>query len=203
MNSQSNSASPQLIVDQIRNGDQQAFKNLYLQHRAAFLKWAYKQFRCTDEEGKELYQVVTLIMYDNIVQQKLVKLLCTVQTYLCAVAKNKWKEWQRAKQKYQTLDDAFIMEVIETNDGGVQNEELISHMTYCLEQMGGRCQELLESYYYAQLSMQEISINMRYKNAATVKNLKYKYLKRLRRMIMEQDVRSSGNGAMIVKLPSK
>ncbi|NND06082.1 MAG: hypothetical protein HKN87_06865 [Saprospiraceae bacterium] len=62
--------------------------------------------------------------------------------------------------------------MIETNDGDTNDEELISLMIHCLEQMGGRCQEPLESYYNAKLSMNEISVNMGYQNAATAKNLK-------------------------------
>ena len=73
MDTQSNRRSVQRAVEQIRKGDQEAFENLYLQNRSAFLQWACKQFQCSEEDGKELYQVVTLIMYDNIMQQKLIK----------------------------------------------------------------------------------------------------------------------------------
>ena len=190
MDTQTNPQSAQLVVERIRKGNQDAFENLYRQHRSAFLLWAYKHFQCSDEDAKELYQVVTLIMYDNIMQQKLVNLLCSVQTYLCAIAKNKWKEWQRSKQKYPSIETAFIAEVIEPMEENGSKEELILLMSHCLQQMGGRCQELLESYYYAKLSMAEISINMGYKNAATAKNLKYKYLQRLRRMMIEREGRS-------------
>jgi len=203
MDTQSNRRSSQLAVEQIRKGDQEAFENLYLQHRSAFLQWAYKQFQCSEEDGKELYQVVTLIMYDNIMQQKLVNLFCSVQTYLCAIAKNKWKEWQRSKQKYQSIETAFIAEVIEPMEEDGSNEELILLMSHCLQQLGGRCQEMLESYYYTKLSMTEISVNMGYKNAATAKNLKYKYLQRLRRMMIEREGRTGKDCARIVQWPSK
>ena len=126
-----------------------------------------------------------------------------MQTYLCAIAKNKWKEWQRSKQKYQSIETAFIAEVIEPMEEDGSNEELILLMSHCLKQLGGRCQEMLESYYYAKLSMTEISVNMGYKNAATAKNLKYKFLQRLRRMMIEREGRTGKDCARIVQWPSK
>ena len=41
----------------------------------------------------------------------------------------------------------------------------------------------LEAYYYKKSSMQQICLSMGYKNADTAKNLKYKCLQRLKKMM--------------------
>ena len=56
----------------------------------------------------------------------------------------------------------------------------------CLEQIGDPAKSLLELYYYHGMSMEEIAQKLGYKNSSTVKNLKYKFLNRLRKLYNEQ-----------------
>jgi len=56
----------------------------------------------------------------------------------------------------------------------------------CLHLLGDPCKSLLELYYYKRLSMAEITEAMEYKNVDTTKNLKYKCIKRLRKLFEEQ-----------------
>jgi len=56
----------------------------------------------------------------------------------------------------------------------------------CLQLLGDPCKTLLELYYYKRLSMAQITSSMDYKNVDTTKNLKYKCIKRLRRLFEEE-----------------
>jgi RNA polymerase sigma-70 factor (ECF subfamily) len=173
------------IIQEIKQGKQEALERLYCNERQPFLSWTQKYFECSLHEAKELYQVTILIAYDNIVMGKLVVLHCTFKSYLYAIAKNKWKEWQRAKSKVNHVDEYFFHHLIEDEQASVYSEESIKKMCKGLKLLGDPCQKILESYYYHRLSMEQISDEMAYKNASTAKNLKYKCLQRLRTLVIK------------------
>ena len=171
------------LINRIASGDEAALEELYLQERSAFLSWAKKQFSCSEGEAKELYQVIVLIVYDNIVLQKLTSLSCSIRSYLYAVAKNKWKEWLRARTKTRYHEGPYFVDLLDDPPKHKYSDQLMNALYRCLQRLGNPCQKLLESYYYKRQSMHEISEAMGYKNASTTKNLKYKCLQRLKKMM--------------------
>jgi RNA polymerase sigma-70 factor (ECF subfamily) len=173
----------QQLIDDIRAGKESALEMLYLDERVAFLAWAQKYFQCTAADAKELYQVCILITYDNIVQGKLIEINCAIRSYLYAIAKNKWKEYQRAKMKTRNLDQDQLMLIIDELEDSTYPEQMINQLNKALSHLGNACQKLLEAFYYQKFSMTEICENLGYKNADTAKNLKYKCLQRLKRRI--------------------
>jgi RNA polymerase sigma-70 factor (ECF subfamily) len=173
----------QQLIEDIRFGKESALETLYLAERAAFIAWSQKYFQCQPYDAKELYQICILITYDNIIQHKLVTINCTVRSYLCAVAKNKWKEWQRAKMKTRILDQDHLMQIIDEQEYIPYSDHIINQLTKGLSRLGFACQKLLEAFYYQKSSMIEICENLGYKNPDTAKNLKYKCLQRLKRIM--------------------
>lgn len=165
-------------------GQKEALERLYCSERQPFLPWAQKYFECSLNEATELYQVTILIAYDNIIMGKLEVLHCTFKSYLYAIAKNKWKEWKRAKSKVKHMDEYFFHHLIEDQEASAYSEEVIKKMCKGLTRLGHPCQKILESFYYHRLSMEEIAQEMAYKNASTTKNLKYKCLQRLKNLVI-------------------
>ena len=64
-----------------------------------------------------------------------------------------------------------------------QQSESVEHG---LDKLGEPGRTILELFYYHGKSMEEIAELLHYKNSATVKNLKYKYLIRLRKIVEEE-----------------
>jgi len=58
-------------------------------------------------------------------------------------------------------------------------KDKIKSVTQAIDSLGDSCRRILDCYYFEQLSMAEIAYQLGYKNKDTVKNLKYKCLKRL------------------------
>ena len=56
-------------------------------------------------------------------------------------------------------------------------------VTDAIYSLGVSCKRILDYYYFEQMSMALIALQLGYKNKDTVKNLKYKCLKRLLSMI--------------------
>jgi len=66
------------------------------------------------------------------------------------------------------------------------NLELISQ---CFNRLGDPCRSLLDLFYYKKKSMEEIAVELNYKNAETAKNQKYKCMERLRKMVEAEQVK--------------
>ncbi len=65
-------------------------------------------------------------------------------------------------------------------------EQSLQVIESCLNRLGEPCRSLLQLYYYHGLSMEEIAVKMQHKNRLTSKNLKYKCVNRLRKLVNEE-----------------
>ena len=111
----------------------------------------------------------------------------SVKTYLFAVGKYKMMEHKKQSYKFTSdeqlpnlsKDEASLEELN-------QKEEDLQMIEKCLHLLGDPCRKLLELYYYQKLSMADITAAMEYKNVDTTKNLKYKCIKRLKKLFDDQ-----------------
>ena len=180
-------ASNQHLIQQLKAGETEVLKAIYLQHREEFIKWLVSQ-NCPPDQARELYQLTILIFHDNVARGKLTELRSSLKTYLFSIGKNKLKEMQREQARLNQLFDHFLYDHIDP--GEIENrreyEALLELASDCLEKLGEPCKSLLELFYYQNLSMEEISKKLNYKNADSAKNQKYKCLKRLQRIFQKE-----------------
>jgi len=168
-----------IIIQNIRSGDKKELEKLYINYREEFMIWSISRYKITTDDAKEIYQQGILVLYENIINGKLINLRSSIKTYLYAICKNKLYEYKRDINKKTTIDNGKTQEE-NTSDETEQKEYLISMSEKSLDKMGNPCKTLLENYYYHKKSMKQISIEMGYKNENTAKNQKYKCLSRLR-----------------------
>ncbi len=170
----------QSIVELIRMHGQEALKNVYLEHRDEFISWARRQMHCSADQAKDAYQQAIIILYENIVNAKLVMLQSSEKTYLFAIGKNKLREMLREDVRFQNLDSIDYMEL------GAEEEPVdpkkLRHASECLQHLGEPCKRLLEEFYYHQSTMTRIAEKLGYKNEDAAKSQKYKCLARLRKL---------------------
>ena len=171
------------IVRNIRDGDSQAFEQLYLDLREPFVAWSIKSFACSRDEALEFYQTTVLIFYDNIIQGKLLKLTSSVKTYLFAIGKNKWREYLRAKQRVLSTHGFDHLDLVVEEDVDHQTEKLAKVLASGLNKLGDPCRSLLEAFYYQSLKLEEIVRRFGYKNKNAAKTVKYKCIQRLKRLV--------------------
>ena len=97
-------------------------------------------------------------------------------------------EQKKASYKFSGEEQLPNLSQEETNLEELnRKEEDLQMVERCLHLLGDPCKTLLELYYYKRLSMAEITEAMEYKNVDTTKNLKYKCIKRLRKLFEEQN----------------
>jgi RNA polymerase sigma-70 factor (ECF subfamily) len=174
------------LIERIKSKDsEQGIKEIYTSYRNEFLLWAVRHHSCTMDEAKDVFQQCVVIFYENIVSGRLTEITTQVKTYIFSIGKNKILELLRSKKK---LAPEFNDQIYKDNsyvDSEMEEEyeEKLKYVEAGLGKLGDPCKSILTQYYYHKKSMVEISQILQYKNSDTVKNLKYKCIQRLRRIL--------------------
>jgi len=180
-----------VIIEKIRNGDTKQLADIYKAHRFEFITWITNQYSCSSDEAKDLYQMAIITLYDNIKSNRLNKLDSSIKTYLFAIGKNKVLEQKKSSYRFVSNADHEVMDIPEI--GRWENDDYeasLQMVEKSLHKLGEPCRTLLELYYFHNMTMEEIAQRLRHKNTDTSKNVKYKCLRRLRKIFHEDFVRT-------------
>ncbi len=181
------------MIKLIRKGDPKGLTVLYESFRSEFVHWAVKFTRCEEDDAFDYYQATVLIVYDNIHAGKIDDLKSSLKTYLFSVGKN--LAWQHKRQKVRTekINAEYYLQMHmnhqsdqDSNNIEEINLELISKS---FNQLGAPCHSLLDLFYYHKKNMEEIAVQLNYKNSETAKNQKYKCMERLRKIVEAEQVK--------------
>jgi len=184
---------PSEIIQKIRSGGQTELGMIYEEYRKEFLQWITKEYECSLDDGKDIYQLVILIFYDNIKQGKLEFLVSSVKTYLFGIGKNLAKDNRRKEKKFTPINqEKWLKEYLIDEPDQVIEESTFAIAKRALEKLGQPCQRLIELFYYENKNMQEITDAMQYKNSETAKNQKCKCMARLRKLV-DQEIEKNSN----------
>jgi RNA polymerase sigma-70 factor (ECF subfamily) len=179
----------QSVIEKIKNGDEEKLSAIYRAYRNDFIYWAVRNYGCTEEAAKDVFQVSIVIFYENIMSGKLVSLHSSVKTYLFAIGKNKLMEGQVAQRKQQHIQDNFKYEAFEGSDDSseLENKEEIYHnLEAALQELGEPCKTVLNLFYYQNKGIDEIAAALHYKGNDSAKTQKYKCLMRLKKIFAQQ-----------------
>lgn len=179
------------IIQKIRSGGQTELGMIYEEYRSEFLQWITKEYECSMDDGKDMYQLAILIFYDNIRQGKLEHLVSSVKTYLFGIGKNLAKDHMRKEKKFTPINqEKWLKEYLIDEPNQPLDETIFALAKKALEKLGQPCQRLIELFYYENKNLQEISDAMQYKNMDTAKNQKCKCMARLRKLV-DQEIESN------------
>ncbi len=175
----------------IKTNDNEALKEIYSLCREECIRWLQKVFGLTMDDALDIFQMSVIILYDNVITGKLLQLTSSIQTYLKGIARNKALELLRNRKNTIAASalPPMAQYVYEENEK-VLLEEQLSAAQKALEKLGDPCKSLLQLYFYQDLSMEDITTLLGYKNADSTKNQKYKCLKRLQNLYSENILKS-------------
>lgn len=168
-------------IKYIKTNENEALRIIYKDFRTPCVNWIVKEWNIELEEAVEIFQWSVVILYDNIMTEKLSQLNSDIKTYLWSIARNKARELIYKKQRDAKFEKSFlaIQYVYSENKDKEILEENILKANRALEKLGDPCKSLLKLFYYKQKKLNEIATLMGYKNHDSVKNQKYKCMKRL------------------------
>ncbi|MFT6970183.1 MAG: RNA polymerase sigma factor (sigma-70 family) [Roseivirga sp.] len=172
------------LISDLRNGDQKTLEKIYSDYRTGFLAFLTTTHNCSTEVAIDIYQYVILSFYENVVDGNFEEMSeAGLKTYLFSIGKNKLLGDLRKRSKLSLLeaysDDALIEE------GSLETtiNERYDEVSDVISNLGNPCKRILELFYFNKLSTDEIAKIMGYNNGNTVKNLKYKCIQRIKKIV--------------------
>lgn len=182
------------LIEELRQGKRMRFNAFYRDERAAFLSWATSQHQLQRTEANDIYQSAMVILYQNVVKEKLQTLSSSLRTYVYGIAKRlilrffrqQQKRYQREElvKRYLEEEQKEVPRFMGDDQAAYQKQQQLIRKT--INGLGDTCQQLLRLFYFENLRLKEISTYLGYKNSDVVKSQKSRCLKRLKQQIQTQ-----------------
>lgn len=173
-------------LNEIKFGGEVVFKKIYLQAKPIFMNYIRK-YNLEEEDIKDLYQDCFMIFYRNLMTGKITELKSKVSTYLIGIGKHKVMEFYRFNRKFSQFENSLENQecILFENDFFDEPEFTIKQQILyrVYGNLGRKCREILDSYYYEGLSIKEIKKIAGYKSRNVVKAQKSRCLKSLRKLV--------------------
>lgn len=177
----------QRLIIGLKEDRPEALRDIYLAHRKAFLRYA-KKYSITTSMAEDVYQDAIIILRDNARQGKLDNLKSELRTYLFSIGKYLIYTHLRTQKKVHLVEDFSAMyheqtlmtEIVEAT---IQDDEQQHQMKLALEQLGGKCREILYLFYYRGFNLDEIVENLGYSSKDVAKSQKSRCLKSLKTLV--------------------
>jgi RNA polymerase sigma-70 factor (ECF subfamily) len=173
------------LVQSLKNGDTKVLEELYADYRKDFIRWADKSYSLTYVEAVDIYQDTIIILYENVIHDKLTVLHSSLKTYLFAIGKNLIMKNLRTAEKIrpfgERLEDTEFDAREENDEEVIRQQELAFDL---MEKLAEPCKSILQLYYYQKLSMKHIADKLAYKNENVAKSQKARCLKFLKNSLI-------------------
>ena len=170
---------------EFRTDENQALKNIYRLYRKECIVFARRKFGLTQEDAIDAFQQTVLILYNNTVSGKLEQLTSDIKSYLFGILRLTALESKRTSSKTIYPEDLNSTLSSIPNSDPEEESDLVALLKSLLPKLGAACRQLLDLYYYKEMSLQEIASVGDYSGTDSVKTQKYKCMKRLHSMISE------------------
>jgi RNA polymerase sigma-70 factor (ECF subfamily) len=173
------------LVVRLKSGDQKALELIYSEYRISFISFITTSHNCSKEEAIDLYQYAILVFYENVVDGSFEEMNAAgLKTYLFSIGKNKLLGDLRKKTKISFQGGFKENDLIEDEDvSELIRVEQFDKIKNVIADLGDPCKRILELFYFNKLPNEKIAEIMGYSSAKTVKNLKYKCLQRIKKLI--------------------
>lgn len=172
----------------IKTDSNKTLQVIYTMYRKECVQWQMNMYNVNEEIAKDAFQLSIVILYENIVSEKIKFLTSDLKTYLFGIVKNKVREIIKKESKYLNEGKIGVIksEIIDTVDEKEDIEILLNKVTQELSNMGDPCKSILKLFYFDQKSMQQIAHIVGHENPRTTKSKKYKCLKRLNKLVQNK-----------------
>lgn len=179
--------SDDVYLEGIRNQNEKVLSALYKLHFSAIAGFVINN-NGTVEEAKDIYQEAFMIFYQKVLEGNL-NLTCQIKTFLYSICRKLWlqKLYQKKRFAGQVLETERFIETESLTEECIEQEKRFEVMEQALVALGEPCRTLLEDFYFANLSMDDISGKFGYTNTDTAKNQKYKCLQRLKKLFFNSN----------------
>lgn len=170
------------LINKLRDGDKKILEAIYKNNETAFINWACHHYIVDHSQAKDIFQMTVIALYQNIRENKLHQLTCSIRTYLFAVGKRlllkqKMKEVKMEVSSYENIGALEIPDEIYATMVDAKK------LSYIMNQVGDPCRDILEKFYFHTMSMEEIARSTKYKSEAVVRKKKHQCMQKLKELV--------------------
>lgn len=173
------------MILRLRRGDKSALEEIYRRFRPSFIKWITYSHKCSHEQAIDIFQYAILSFYENVLEDVIEEMNdAGIKTYLYSIGKNKLLSDTRKDSKLsfnEEYEDHLLLDEIDDHSQDTEARSL--KVKNVIESLQEPCADILRLFYFNNLSNDEIAEILGYKNGNTVKNLKYKCIQRIKRLL--------------------
>lgn len=161
-------------------GRETVFLRLYQQCFPDVAKYIHKRGGSL-EDTQDVFQDSLVIYYEQVHAGKDIQ---QEKAYLFAVAKYLWFKRYKTQQEECLMDNLEAMEAVEEYDKAEEGTGF--QLWPFLQQAGQKCMQILKSFYYDRLSMEELADRFGYRSTRSATVQKYKCLEKVRDQVKEK-----------------
>lgn len=170
------------LIENLKKGDEKTIHKIYEDNKNGFRLFA-NQYNLSSDDLLDVYQDCIIALCENAKKGTIDHLECSISTYLFSIGKYMiYKKGKSNNQKVTIEYDAQLPQVIDDEDEiGNENEVKILQLNF--KKLGERCQEVLRLFYYEEMKLDDIQIQLNYTNKDVLKSQKSRCLKQLKDLI--------------------
>jgi RNA polymerase sigma factor (sigma-70 family) len=175
------------ILDLIRKGDdEKSLVMLYKANRRPVVSFVIKNSGSADD-AEDILQEAVVVLWEKVRSGKF-HYESQLSTFIMGTAKNIWLR-RLARRRKEIPEETTIDEVKSLDPSPL--EELIEKdrsklVRDSLNKLGDPCKKLLLLFYWEELPLEKIALQMGFANAETVKSKKYQCKKALERILKNE-----------------
>lgn len=179
----------QLILGFIAN-DQRCIEHIYSENFKSVKQYILKNSG-KEDDAKDIYQEAIVAAWLNLKEGKFeMQTGKSIGGYIYQIAKYKWLDKIRSKEHRTTLrlvhDNQAQSD--EVDEYGKEQDQEIQYLKELYSRLNEKCKAILNRFYYEKKSLAEIGEDLNY-DAATVKTLKYRCMKKLRDLHLKKQLK--------------
>jgi len=173
------------VLDLIRRGDEEGLVVLYRSNRKPITAFVTRN-NGTADDAEDMLQEALVILWERVRSGRF-EYAARLNTFIFATVKNMWL--RRLERKRREVPKGPDSDGPHSEDASpfelLVEQERTTAVQRALEALGEPCRKLLLLFYWEELSMEEISRQMGFANAETVKSKKYQCKKALQKLLQD------------------
>lgn len=158
---------------------EEAFEQLYTQAFPAVARFVCRMGG-SFQDAKDIFQDAVIVLYEKLTDDSLT-LQVSAQAYVLGIAKHLWNRRFREDQRKVSLDFMEKDMAIPHDFDDLPSKE--QHLSQYLALAGEKCMNMLQSFYYLKMSMQDIAQSFGFGSIRSATVQKFKCLEKIRQKV--------------------
>ncbi len=177
--------SDRQFILRIKENDRSVLGEIYVKYEKQVINYI-KSHGGDDFDAEDMLQEAIIVLWQNVNNGKF-DLSSKLNTYIVAVAKNKWRAELRKRNKTSNVD--ISDNTIDPDDNQLEillSEEKENNVRDALNMIKPICKQLLMMFYFEEKNIEEITKILEFSNTNVTKSKKYQCKKSLESVMQKQ-----------------